>query len=177
MMTFYICNILYLLEQHRKITGGVLQFRNIQVEDTLLPLLTHIRAKLSDSTYTNKLDESSLLKLGGLINETTTYEAFESALEQSIIYGMTTSLLKEMEQKGHFKQISDHSRWCVVLMYLELNIMYESYYGKKDLRATYTQQHKLEEDLLLHLMANHPEYYKRLRRLKLVESGPLDHEL
>jgi hypothetical protein len=175
-IVYYICNILYLIEKHRRLTGGLPQLRDMYAERAIQQFMGYIYTKLLDSSLEKKLSLASLYRLRGLIKETTTYESFEEDIKSrnSQIYNIACELLDEMQRKGQFTELAQRSSWYANLIYLEINIMYFDYYGKKVVQGYYTKHNKLDPSLLIYLKVTQNEYYERLSRLKLVETNPLD---
>ncbi|HET7642067.1 MAG TPA: hypothetical protein VFK40_01045, partial [Nitrososphaeraceae archaeon] len=74
------------------------------------------------------------------------------------------------------KDIQEKAKWYGNLIHVEMVIIYELYYGKRNIKKFYNQEdfQILDDHLLKYLQEKNNPYYKRLRKFKVIKSGPYD---
>jgi hypothetical protein len=164
---WFICNILYLLHKfHKEI--GIVQLNNAYVEQVIYELMVTIFGKLLDPKFDNKLKYPDLYRLRESIDENTTYDAFHAAMEADKTghYSKVDKWLKEVEEKAdELLDLERKSRWYSRLIYFEMTMMYEIYYGKHHIQQFFEHRRSIDKDLLDYLAKNNPYYRKRLSKL------------
>jgi hypothetical protein len=159
---------------------GYIQLDNIDSENVIQELAQHFYVKLQKSCL---IGPKNLAKLYTLINEYPRYNAFiEKILSydsrfQYSQYEELESKFKEYlvwihndqdDSKKEKKAILCRAEWFYRLFSIEVNLTYRIFYGEKDVTRHYQNKELLDREFLDYLAENHPVYFNRLRKMKII---------
>lgn len=169
---FYICNIFNLIGKLSS-GGGLVQLDNVWVENIISELIGIVHRTVQDNDLVYKLSLADIHRLRTLIDEKYDFNEFQlsiiSNVENATAYVKTLQCIHELQEKKGLNELQQKSFWISWLIYIEVNLMYEIYYGKHQIRRYYEVFSPLPRELLVYLYNSHPDYYNRLYKHGVVQ--------
>lgn len=120
---------------------------------------------------------SDIHRLRTLADESRDFNSFQSNIgknsENIIAYVNILQCIIELQEEKEklLIDLEQKSYWISDLIYVEINMMYEIYYGQDQIRRYYDPvNYPLSSELLRHLYKYYPDYYERLRKRGVVKN-------